>query len=173
LLETYNAERVHGSDENILNSARATKFMTPSDGAERLFRDQVLALAAKAPFARAWVNSGRLSVPAVYPLDAPDHHALPKASRPGAVAPDARLGNDWLLHQLGGRPVILALGCDIAVDGADVLSPPVSEILKQRYLGLLESAIYLIRPDQVIAARWNHTEPEAISNAIKAMWCAA
>ena len=172
LLETYNTERVHGSDENILNSARATKFMTPSDGAERLFRDQVLALAAKAPFARAWVNSGRLSVPAIYPMDAPDHDALPKASRPGAVAPDAPLGNDWLLRGLGGRPVILALGCEIEIDGIEVLNPEVSETLKQRYLGALETAIYLIRPDQVIAARWSHTDPKEISNAINAMWCA-
>jgi 3-(3-hydroxy-phenyl)propionate hydroxylase len=171
LLETYNSERVHGSDENILNSARATKFMTPSDGAERLFRDQVLALAAKAPFARAWVNSGRLSVPAVYPMDAPDHKDLPKASRPGAVAPDAPLGKDWLLHQLGGRPVILTLGCEMAIEGIKVLSPDVTEILKRRYLGDSETAVYLIRPDQVIAARWTHVDPEAISKAINAMWC--
>jgi 3-(3-hydroxy-phenyl)propionate hydroxylase len=104
-------------------------------------------------------------------MDAPNHKDLPKASRPGAVAPDAPLGKDWLLHQLGGRPVILTLGCEMAIEGIKVLSPDVTEILKRRYLGDSETAVYLIRPDQVIAARWTHVDPEAISKAINAMWC--
>src|SRR5690606_33697841 len=63
LIETYNVERVHGADENILNSSRATSFMTPKTDMERLFRDSVLDLAADHEFARKLVNSGRLSRP--------------------------------------------------------------------------------------------------------------
>ncbi|MGB8623442.1 MAG: FAD-dependent monooxygenase, partial [Paracoccaceae bacterium] len=87
LLDSYNRERTFGADENLLNSTRATRFMTPAPGIERLFRDQVLALADKLPFARSWVNSGRLSVPCVYPSAGADDPRLPAVSRPGAVAP--------------------------------------------------------------------------------------
>lgn len=66
LLESYNHERIIGADENILHSTRTTRFMSPDDGVERLFRDAVLELAATAPFARKIVNSGRLSLPAHY-----------------------------------------------------------------------------------------------------------
>ena len=65
LLESYDEERTHGADENILNSSRSTNFMSPKPGAESLFREAVLDLAATAPFARVMVNSGRLSVPCV------------------------------------------------------------------------------------------------------------
>jgi len=171
VLGDYDTERTHGSDENILNSTRSTRFMTPSDGAERLFRDQVLALAAKAPFARAWVNSGRLSVPCVYPLDAPDDPGLPKSARPGSVAPDAPLGEGWLLNALGGRMVVLALGCDVGeVPGAQVLTPKLTDTIRARYLGLADRAVYLIRPDQVIAARWPNFVAEHITKAIAAIW---
>ena len=171
ILLDYDRERTHGSDENLLNSTRSTKFMTPADGVERLFRDQVLALAAKAPFARSWVNSGRLSVPCVYPLDAPDDPGLPKTSRPGAVAPDAPLGDGWLLNALGGRMVLLSFGCETApIEGADLLTPDLTETIRKRYLGRAERAVYLIRPDQVIAARWPMFVPDQVTVAIAKVW---
>ncbi|WP_172297792.1 FAD-dependent oxidoreductase [Pseudoruegeria sp. HB172150] len=171
LLETYDTERIHGTDENIMNSSRSTKFMTPADGAERLFRDQVLALAAKAPFARSWVNSGRLSIPCVYPSHGNDDPAMPRASRPGTVAPDAPLGNDWLLSQLGGRLVLLVLGAELDnIDGAEIIRPEVTDTIRRRYLGSEQRAIYLIRPDQVVAARWPYTDKTAIERAIADIW---
>ena len=174
LLESYDRERTYGSDENIRNSARATKFMTPADGIERLFRDSVLTLAGKAPFARGWVNSGRLSVPCIYPLDAPDDPAFPKASRPGAVAPDAPIAEGWLMHRLGGKPVVLALGCEVPdIDGATVLSLEITDEIRARYMADLPSAVYLIRPDQVVAARWPFVDPVGIAGALQAMWTGA
>ncbi|MDF0601309.1 FAD-dependent oxidoreductase [Psychromarinibacter sp. C21-152] len=171
LLETYNTERTYGTDENILNSTRSTRFMTPADGAERLFRDQVLALAAKAPFARSWVNSGRLSVPCVYPVNGADDKALPRVSRPGAVAPDAPMGNGWLLNALGGRMVVLALGCQAPeVAGAEVLTPEITDEIRRRYMGEAEKTVYLIRPDQVIAARWPYVDRTAVEATIEAIW---
>ncbi|MDJ0826205.1 MAG: FAD-dependent oxidoreductase [Rhodobacter sp.] len=171
ILGDYDTERVHGAEENIMNSSRATKFMTPADGVEHLLRDQVLALAGKAPFARAWVNSGRLSVPCVYPSDGADDPALPRAARPGAVAPDAPWDNGWLLDALGGRAVVLAIGCEISeVSGAQVVSPPISQFVRERYLGDARSAVYLIRPDQVVAARWPYVDPASIDRAVAAMW---
>ena len=172
ILDEYDRERVHGADENILNSSRTTRFMTPADGAERQFRDAVLSLAGKTGFARALVNGGRLSKPCVYPLSgAPDHPDLPEVSRPGAVAPDVPLGNGWLTEALGGRPVLLALGCAAPqIDGLEVLAPELTETLARRYLGAARQALYLVRPDQVVAGRWVEADAGAIAAALGAIW---
>ena len=69
LLAAMARERQAAADENILHSARTTRFMTPADGVERQFRDAVLSLAGKAAFARGLVNAGRLSMPCVYPTE--------------------------------------------------------------------------------------------------------
>lgn len=168
-LAAYDRERCFGADENLLNSSRSTRFMSPADGVERLFRDAVLHLAGRADFARPMVNSGRLSVPCVYPLDAPDDPGLPVAARPGAVAPDAPLGDGWLLEALAGGFTLLALGQGMPeVAGVRVLAPEVTETLRRRYLGGAEKALYLIRPDQVVAARWVAAEPQEIIAALAA-----
>ena len=44
LLDSYNVERIHGADENILNSSRSTDFITPKSEMSRLLRDAVLDL---------------------------------------------------------------------------------------------------------------------------------
>ena len=171
ILDRYDAERTFGADENILNSARSTRFMSPKSGAERWFRDATLALAGHADFARPMVNSGRLSVPCVYPLEAPDVAAMPAQSRPGAVAPDAPLGNDWLLSRLGGRMVLLAIGQPpVDVPGVESIHLKPTPEIRDRYLGGAERAIYLIRPDQIVAARWAEADPAAIDAAIRAIW---
>ena len=172
ILRDYDRERVHGADENILNSSRTTRFMTPAEGTERQFRDAVLCLAGKTEFARAFVNGGRLSKPCTYPLaDAPDDAALPAGSRPGSVAPDAPLGRGWLTEALGGEPVLLALGAPAPEGtGLKVLAPEVTEVLARRYLGAARQALYLVRPDQVIAARWVEAGAEDVAAALAAIW---
>ena len=45
LLDSYDIERIHGADENILNSTRSTDFITPKSEMSRLLRDSVLDLA--------------------------------------------------------------------------------------------------------------------------------
>lgn len=110
LLDTYAHEREYAADENILNSTRATDFITPKSEVSRLFRDAVLQLAKEQPFARKLVNSGRLSMPSVYAdtvLNTPDNDAFGKAMRPGSPAADAPLTRhgkaDWLLRHLGNE----------------------------------------------------------------------
>jgi 3-(3-hydroxy-phenyl)propionate hydroxylase len=166
LLDTYDAERIAAADENIAHSARTTRFMSPATPIERLFRDQVLALAAHAPFARAWVNSGRLSTPCAYALAAPDDPALPAAARPGSAAPDAPVGNGWLLDRLGRGFALLALNADPpAIPGIELMALTAEGRLAERYLNGAARAIYLIRPDQHVAARWVSASPEAIARA--------
>ncbi|SAK64873.1 FAD-dependent oxidoreductase [Caballeronia hypogeia] len=111
LLDTYASEREYAADENILNSTRATDFITPKSPVSRLFRDATLKLAKDCAFARRIANSGRLSVPAVLrdsPLNTPDRpeDAFNEAMIPGAPCVDAPVrvdGDDaWLLHQTHG-----------------------------------------------------------------------
>jgi len=66
LLDCYDSERGYAADENIRITSRTTDFLTPKTPASRAFRDAVLQLAAEFPFARALVNSGRLSTPTIH-----------------------------------------------------------------------------------------------------------
>ncbi|WP_404861587.1 FAD-dependent oxidoreductase [Georhizobium sp. MAB10] len=167
LIESYNEERVHGADENIAHSANATNFMTPKTEMERIFRDEVLRLAADAPFARRLVNSGRLSLPCSLEglsLQTPCDADAPV--KPGTVLPDAPLlkGNrsTWLLNEIGGEFCLLTTERDrpmshglpmvqIAADasaGDDCLIDLDGHAFKR----LGQGFTYLVRPDQHIAA---------------------
>lgn len=110
LLASYDSERVEAADENLLNSTRATDFITPKSDASRVFRDAVLALAQRHAFARKLVNSGRLSLPTTHrgsPLSTPDVDRFVGAMQPGAPAADAPVLVDgregWLLDRIGGQ----------------------------------------------------------------------
>ena len=144
--------------------------MSPAEGAERWFRDATLALAAQADFARPMVNSGRLSVPCTYPLDAPDDPRLPHGARPGVVAPDAPLEDGWLIDALGGELTLLVVGWDVpTADGLRVVRLQATPVLEERYCGGAGRAVYLVRPDQVVAARWVAPEAAQIDRAVAAI----
>jgi 3-(3-hydroxy-phenyl)propionate hydroxylase len=108
LLDTYGYEREQAADENILNSTRATDFITPKSAVSRTFRDAVLSLSKEHSFARKIVNSGRLSMPTTYKgsiLSTADTDAFAGAMVPGAPCTDAPVGvrgkDGWLLSLLG------------------------------------------------------------------------
>jgi 3-(3-hydroxy-phenyl)propionate hydroxylase len=179
LLDSYDAERVHGADENILNSSRSTDFITPKSEVSRLFRDAVLDLSEHYPATRPMVNSGRLSVPCTYdgsPLNGPDHPAMPKRTRPGSPAVDAPVPGGWLLDRLGGRFQLMTIDAD-APDALDVAGIPVERLalsaaddpsgaLAARYRGDAGSAVVLLRPDQHVAARWETFDEAAVRAAV-------
>ncbi|WP_455287837.1 FAD-dependent oxidoreductase [Cupriavidus necator] len=124
LLDTYASEREYAADENILNSTRATDFITPKSAVSRVFRDAVLTLSKRHAFARGLVNSGRLSVPAVLhgsPLNtADDAEGYAGNMVPGAVCADAPVsgaqGTGWLLSHLGEDFTVLLFGNPEAFD---------------------------------------------------------
>ncbi|MGH1369734.1 MAG: FAD-dependent oxidoreductase [Maritimibacter sp.] len=176
LLHSYDFERVHGAEENILNSSRSTDFITPKSEMSRLLRNAVLDLAEHHAFARPFVNSGRLSVPCTYdgsPLNSPDALNGPSRSRPGAPCPDAPLDKGFLLDQLCTGFQILAINTNapktLTEAGITVttLSLPASLEITARYLGDAPCAIYLIRPDQHIAARWPSYDETALRKALR------
>jgi len=181
LLDTYPEERAHGADENILNSTRATDFITPKSKISHMFRNAVLDLAEHHAFARPLVNSGRLSVPCTYDglsLNGPD--ALtdgPRRTRVGSPCPDAPLGDGYLISKLGNDFIILTIDAEAPASieeggitaGRLALSAAQdpSGALKERYLGKAKSAVYLIRPDQHVAARWDSFDENAVRAALR------
>jgi 3-(3-hydroxy-phenyl)propionate hydroxylase len=186
LLESYNAERVHGADENIHNSSRSTNFMTPKNAFEYLLRDEVLSLAESHPFARRLVNSGRLSLPcslAGFALQSPDDPDVTGAMAPGSACSDAPVRNAsgrpaWLLDHLGGDFVVMSFGTPAPVRQdvrrLVIASEPIagietvcdaSGLVAERYGGR-DGAAYVIRPDQHVAARFAEPTAEKIATAL-------
>ncbi|MBS0319697.1 MAG: FAD-dependent oxidoreductase [Proteobacteria bacterium] len=187
LLDSYDVERVRAADENILQSTRSTDFITPKSPVSRVYRDAVLALARHHPFARALVNSGRLSVPAVLddsPLNTPAPGAsfAADAPAPGSVAPDVVLPGGGALHdRLGARFALLLFAADgdaAATAIAARLAPAVERagtgcdivvvndaVVARRY-GASPGTCYLVRPDRHICARWPAVDPDAILQAL-------
>ena len=174
LLDTYQTERVSAADENILHSTRATDFLTPKSEISQVFRNAVLSLAKDHPFARVMVNSGRLSVPNTYALDGSDMLDGPSRTCVGSVCPDAPLGDGFLLNALPAGFSILAINTDAPVkfmeDGVQVTTVRLDaedDPIAARYLGGAACAVYLIRPDQHIAARWPSYDETALRLALR------
>jgi 3-(3-hydroxy-phenyl)propionate hydroxylase len=196
LLDSYDAERVAACDENIRHSTRATDFMSPRPGMATALRDAVLDLARTEPFARALVNSGRLSTPAVLdgsPLNGPDAADFPPAARPGAAGPDApvRLEDGrpgWLLDRLGqgfvglyhvpagGVPREAAAAAErwrqlpvpivLLPIGAAAGTIGDAQGLIAERWGAAPGSFVLVRPDQHSAARFRHFDAAAIERAL-------
>jgi 3-(3-hydroxy-phenyl)propionate hydroxylase len=184
LIGSYDTERMQAADENIGHSTRSTDFMSPHSPAERRLRDAVLALAPKAEFARRMVNSGRLSVPAVYdsPLSTPDETPFAGTARLGAPLPDAPVQRPdgtpgHLLENLrdGFELIWVKGGADDSdrwqrvpdgirrtVIGEDLFDRV--GILAQR-LDATPGAAYLVRPDQHLCARWRRFDAGKVAAA--------
>ena len=210
LLDTYSEERVFAADENIMNSTRSTDFITPKSKTSLTFRNAVLTLARDHAFARALVNSGRLSVPAILTgstLNTPDTAAFAGDMVPGAPMDDAPMkeagANFWLLDRVGNRFMALVCVADpAAVDAATaaemkalaVLPVPVEVVLVApgagtapdglrvfedytgRFAERYDSApgtVYLMRPDQHVAARWRAFEATRVKAAVARATCNA
>jgi 3-(3-hydroxy-phenyl)propionate hydroxylase len=131
LLDSYDDERGFAADENLATTSRSTDFITPKSQASLDLRNAVLSLARNFPFARALVNSGRLSVPAILadsPLNTPDGERFDGMLVPGAPMDDApvRVGgrDDWLLRLAGNRFAVL-----LFVDDAEALDAPTIDAL--------------------------------------------
>ncbi len=185
LLDTYNAERAFAADDNLLNSTRSTDFITPKSASSRLYRDAVLELAGTEAFARPLVNSGRLSTPTPYvnsPLNTPDESSFGGSAPPGRNAPDAPIAvggrSGWLLDVVGGNTFTVLtfgnlteareikagrVGAKVIAVGRDIADT--KGLLNSRYDGV-PGTVYLLRPDQHVAARWRGFDEARIKAAI-------
>jgi len=185
LLNSYHAERALAADDNIVNSTRATDFITPKTKASGYFRDAVLDLAQHHEFARPLVNSGRLSTPTPYissPLNGSDTASFAGNMRPGTNAADApvsiRGAQGWFLNCLGPGFTVLTFGVatdkpSVKADGIEARIVAVGRdiddvkgLLAQRY-GASPGTTYLFRPDQYVAARWPCFDEDSIAEAVR------
>jgi 3-(3-hydroxy-phenyl)propionate hydroxylase len=193
LLDSYACEREQAADENILNSTRATDFITPKSQISQVFRDAVLSLARRHAFARRLVNSGRLSVPTVHadsPLNTLDVDVFGGVLTLGASAVDVPLKfhgrDDWLLPQLGpGFTLVCFASVDTArIEQIKTAAPVPVQVVRIESIattanamidsqGLFASrhdaspgACYLFRPDQHLCARWRRLDAAAVLVAI-------
>ena len=174
LLDTYSTERVAAADENLMNSTRSTDFITPKSNTSRTFRNAVLTLAEHHPFARALVNSGRLSVPAFLTassLNTPDEDEFSGTMVPGAPMDDAPVGVEgrkaWLLDQVGGKGFQLLYFTDVADRLGDKLerlreltvdAVPVEPIIVSEKAGSVSGARVLHDLQHLVAKRYDARE---------------
>lgn len=192
LIDSYDDERIYGADENLRNSSRSTDFMTPKTSNSEAFRDACLELARNVEFARAFVNSGRLSVPCVLdesPLITADEDEFTPKQRPGASCMDAPMAIDgkdaWLLDQLGWGFKGLYFAAEgesfaaesaladsnIPVDVITIQSGGASGVvdkqgLAARHYDATPGTFYLIRPDQHVAGRWRKFDVNKVKQAV-------
>lgn len=130
LLDSYDAERRFAALDNIRITTRTTRFLSPATPVERLFRDAVIGLARAFPFARAFVNTGRLSSPTRYeqsPLN-----AGPGAGRPvqnvALLLPSGERGDLVRLLAEAGHALLVFLALPVDAYFAQEL-----ELLEARY----------------------------------------
>jgi 3-(3-hydroxy-phenyl)propionate hydroxylase len=180
LLDSYDSERSFAADENIGHATRAAQFLVPESPGARALRDTVLTLAATEPFARRLINPGRLSTPsslAGFPLQSADDPAMMAtmgaAMQPGTACADAPVAGGWLLDRLGGDFCLLCIDtappampktpCPLRVItiGAGGLGDDAG-LVAERY----GRGVYLVRPDQHVAARWAAPDPSAVAAAL-------
>ena len=154
LLDTYSEERVFAADENIMNSTRSTDFITPKSKMSLTFRNAVLTLAGEHAFARALVNSGRLSVPAVLTqssLNTADTASFAGAMVPGAPMDDApmRESNEdfWLLDRVGNHFMAL-----LAVSDPDQLDAATLRACKALADAPIPIEVVLVSPKAAFAS---------------------
>ena len=195
LLDSYDTERVHAARENIRITSATTDFMSAKGTAALAFRDAVLELTATTPWARAFVNSGRLSTPAVLgdsPLNTPDRDAFAGPLAPGAPALDAPVvtaeREGWLIEELGWGFTLLvfgeATGAEAALARLGKGLPPVRLVtvgregegramltdrkgVAFRRYDAAPGTAYLLRPDQHVAARWRRIDAAALAKALR------
>ena len=194
LLDSYDAERVPASRENIRITSATTDFMSAKGAAPLAFRDAVLELAVTTPFARAFVNSGRLSTPAILRdsfLNTPDRDVFSSSIGPGAPAADAPIEKagrpGWLIEELGQGFTLLLFGDTASAETALAQLPPnlpalrfmtiaqggaaraglvdVKGVAFRRYDAMSGTA-YLLRPDKHVAARWRNVDIATLGPAI-------
>ena len=180
LLNSYSTERVAAARENLRLANRALRFMTPPTRGWRLMRDAVLSLGISNSAVRDLINPRQATLVSLkdsplssYPAQA---MSLPAGPMPGDVIPNVRIerrGPDgWtpasLYESLGSGFALLFLGAmeaPASFHGARVLivtgrADGSGDILDRD--GILAArlspesgAIYLVRPDHHIAARWS------------------
>jgi 3-(3-hydroxy-phenyl)propionate hydroxylase len=171
LLDTYDAERRPAAVENLRVTSRTARFLAPRSPAEHTLRRAVVALASRHAFARALVNTGRMSVANEYP--AAPH--LPQGGRTvqnlslcqvdgtsvslmDLLAEGTRLLGLWLAPTRAQAAAVANVAASlplrlVAIDGDSGLPTLQRDEALIRHLGLeTPGSLCLVRPDAYRAA---------------------
>lgn len=182
LLDSYSSERVQAFHLNAESAMRSTEFMSPPSRGFELLREAALSLAGDHPVIASLLNP-RQTAALTYtdsPLSGADD-ALAAGPIAGAPLTDRRLADGSHLtdhlHRAGftlfgfgaarsrvqalvagaGDDGVLALAA-VAVDDADAASAH----------GADPGAVYLVRPDGHVAARWRDPTVSQVQTALRA-----
>ncbi len=166
LLDSYDPERRTIAIRNIADSMKSTEFITPKSTHSLGLRTAVLQLANAAPFAKAYVNTGRFAVWPVLensPLSIPDTESFSDSARPGTPALDCLLSAQdgkslWLSDQIGDAFTLVIYGDEETVKVARQKAEAITQnIFPLRIVAVTDkaSALSLGDPKGSFAAQYD------------------
>jgi 3-(3-hydroxy-phenyl)propionate hydroxylase len=114
ILDSYSDERREGAQTNIQITNRTARFLSPRTPVEKMIRNAVIDLAKKFPFARALVNTGRLSTANTYrqkPLNLNGGNCVP-IQNCAVLAPTCFSDLNSVIAKFDYRPVMFAFSAE-------------------------------------------------------------